>query len=112
MVSDNKGKKELKADIALMAVGVQGNIENLGLETVGVKTDKGFIVVDEFGKTSAESIYAIGDVAGPPLLAHVASHEGIVVAEHIAGIAKHGIDKSNIPSCTVLPTASSKYRPH
>jgi dihydrolipoamide dehydrogenase len=99
-VSDKDGKKDVKADLALMAVGVQANIENLGLEAVGVKTERGFIIVNEFGKTNIDGIYAVGDVSGPPLLAHVASHEGIVAADHIAGKAKHGIDKSNVPSCT------------
>jgi len=93
-------KKEIVADVALMAVGVQANTENLGLEAVGVKTERGFVAVNEFGKTNVDSVYAIGDVAGPPLLAHVASHEGIVAADHIAGKAKHGVDKTNIPSCT------------
>jgi dihydrolipoamide dehydrogenase len=99
-VSDKDGKKDIKADLALMAVGVQANIENLGLEAIGVKTERGFISVNEFGKTNIDGIYAIGDVSGPPLLAHVASHEGIVAINHIAGKAKHGIDKLNIPSCT------------
>jgi dihydrolipoamide dehydrogenase len=99
-VSDKDGKKDIKADLALMSVGVQANLENLGLEAVGVKTDRGFIIVNEFGKTNIDGIYAIGDVSGPPLLAHVASHEGIVAVDHIAGKAKHGIDKLNIPSCT------------
>jgi dihydrolipoamide dehydrogenase len=99
-VSDNDGKKDIKADLALMAVGVQANIENLGLEAVGVKTERGFISVNEFGKTNIDGIYAIGDASGQPLLAHVASHEGIVAVDHIAGKAKHGIDKLNIPSCT------------
>jgi dihydrolipoamide dehydrogenase len=99
-VNTKDGKKEINADAALMAVGVQGNIENIGLETVGIKTEKGFISVDEFCRTNIENIYAIGDAAGPPLLAHVASHEGILAADHMAGKAKHGIDKSNIPSCT------------
>jgi dihydrolipoamide dehydrogenase len=99
-VSDKDGKKDIKADLALMAVGVQANIENLGLEVVGVKAEHGFISVNEFGKTNIDGIYAIGDVSGPPLLAHVASHEGIVAVDHIAGKAKHGIDKLNIPSCT------------
>ncbi len=100
IVSDKDGKKDIKADLALMAVGVQANIENLGLEAIGVKTERGFISVNEFGKTNIDGIYAIGDVSGPPLLAHVASHEGIVAIDHIAGKAKHGIDKLNIPSCT------------
>jgi dihydrolipoamide dehydrogenase len=99
-ISDKDGKKDFKAELALMAVGIQANIENLGLESAGVKTERGFILVNEFGKTTCDNIYAVGDVSGPPLLAHVASHEGIVAADHIAGKAKHGIDKSNVPSCT------------
>jgi dihydrolipoamide dehydrogenase len=99
-VSDKDGKKDIEAEIALMAVGVQANVENLGLEGLGIKLERGFIAVNEFGKTNIDGIYAIGDVAGPPLLAHVASHEGIVSIDAIAGKAKHGIDKSNIPSCT------------
>jgi dihydrolipoamide dehydrogenase len=99
-VSDKDGKKDITAEVALMAVGVQANIENIGLETVGVKTERGFISINEFGRTSIDNIYAIGDVAGPPLLAHVASREGIVAIDHIAGKAKRGIDKSNIPGCT------------
>jgi dihydrolipoamide dehydrogenase len=99
-VSGPEGKKEITADVALMAVGVQANTENLGLEAVGVKVEKGFIAVNDFCKTNVDGIYAIGDVAGPPLLAHVASHEGVVAADHILGKAKHGIDKTNVPSCT------------
>jgi dihydrolipoamide dehydrogenase len=99
-VLDKDGRKDITSDVALMAVGVQANIENLGLESVGVKMEHGFIVVNEFGKTNIDRIYAIGDVSGPPLLAHVASHEGLIAIDHIAGIAKHGIDKSIIPSCT------------
>ena len=99
-VSTKDGKVDVQGELALMAVGVQGNVENLGLESVGVKTDRGFVVVNEFMKSSVDGIYAIGDVSGPPLLAHVASHEGIVAADHIAGKAKHGIDKNTIPACT------------
>ena len=100
-VSDKEGKKfDVVGDVALMAVGVQANTEGLGLEAVGVKTDRGFIAVNEFMQTNVAGIYAIGDVSGPPLLAHVASHEGVVAANHIAGKAKHGIDKNNVPSCT------------
>ena len=98
-VSDANGKKELKAAVALMAIGVQANIENLGLENAGIKLENGFIQTNEFCKTNVDALYAIGDVAGPPLLAHVASHEGIVAADHIAGKAAHGIDRTNIPSC-------------
>ena len=99
-VAAPEGKREIVADVALMAIGVQANTENLGLEAVGVKVERGFIAVNEFGKTNVDGIYAVGDVAGPPLLAHVASHEGIVSADHIAGKAKHGVDKTNVPSCT------------
>jgi dihydrolipoamide dehydrogenase len=99
-VSDKDGKREITAEKALMAVGVQANIENLGLETLGIKIERGFISVNEFSKTNIDGIYAVGDVAGPPLLAHVASHEGITAVDHIAGKAKRGIDKTNVPSCT------------
>ena len=99
-VSGSEGTKEVKGDVALMAIGIQGNVENLGLDEVGVKNEKGFIKVDEFGRSSVPSIYALGDVSGPPLLAHVASHEGIVAAEHIAGKATHGTDRGTFPSCT------------
>lgn len=99
-VSGSEGTKEVKGDVALMAIGVQGNVENLGLDEVGVKYEKSFIKVDEFGRTSVPNIYAIGDVSGPPLLAHVASHEGIVAADHMAGKATHGTDRSVFPSCT------------
>ena len=99
-VSSSEGKKTVSGEVALMAIGIQGNSENLGLESLGVKVEKGFIGVNEFCQTSVPGIYAIGDVSGPPLLAHVASHEGMVAAEHIAGKAKHGIDRKLFPSCT------------
>jgi len=92
--------KTLKADLALNAVGVQGNIENLGLEKLGVAMDRGFIKVDKFQQTNVKGIYAIGDVNGPPWLAHVASAEGVVAAEHAAGQATPGMDYGNIPGCT------------
>jgi dihydrolipoamide dehydrogenase len=99
-VSSKEGKKELKGDMALVAIGVQGNVENLGLEIVGVKTEKSWIQVDDFSRTGVEGIYAIGDVAGPPWLAHVASREGIVCVEKIAGKDPSPIDYDNIPGCT------------
>jgi dihydrolipoamide dehydrogenase len=99
-VSTKDGTQELKGDVALMAVGVQGNVENLGLESLGVKVDRGAIAVDKYGKTSVEGIYAIGDVSGAPWLAHAASHQGIVAVEHLAGKSMHGFDRTNIPSCT------------
>ena len=94
------GVEEWVGDYCLVAIGVQGNIENLGLETVGIQPEKSFIPVDEFYRTEVSGIYAIGDIIGPPLLAHVASHEGIVAAEHIAGLHPHAIDYKSIPGCT------------
>jgi len=95
------GKTEtIKAERAISAVGVVGNIENLGLEKLGVKTDRGIVATDGFGRTSAKGIYAIGDVAGPPMLAHKASHEGVVCIEAIAGKNPHAMDKLKIPGCT------------
>jgi len=99
-VSGKEGSKELKGDVALMAIGVQANSEDLGLEKAGVKTEKGWIQVDDFGKTSAAGIYAIGDVAGPPWLAHVASREALVCVDAIAGKNPQPIDWDNIPGCT------------
>ena len=96
-----KGKKDtLEGNIALVAVGVTGNIENIGLEDVGVVTDKGAITINEFNQTSVPNIYAIGDVTGPPWLAHVASAQGHVAAEHAAGHDTIPVDYSNIPGCT------------
>ncbi len=100
VVVTKDGKKEIKADIALVAIGVQGNVEGLGLETLGVKVERSWIQVDEFGRTGVEGVYAIGDVAGPPWLAHVASREGIVCVEKIAGKNPQPIDWDNIPGCT------------
>ncbi|MGE5314619.1 MAG: dihydrolipoyl dehydrogenase [Acidobacteriota bacterium] len=99
-VSNKDGKKELKGDVALVAIGVQGNIEDLGLEALGVKTERSFIKVDEHNRTNVEGIYAIGDVDGPPWLAHVASAEGIHCVEWIAGKNPHTVDLGNIPGCT------------
>jgi dihydrolipoamide dehydrogenase len=98
---ENAGKKEtFKFEMGLIAVGMTGNIEGLGLEDVGVKTDRGFIQVNGTYQTSVPNIYAIGDVSGPPLLAHAASHEGVIAAEHLAGLHPHPLDKLNIPGCT------------
>lgn len=92
---DVKGRKEtIRADRLISAVGVQGNIENLGLEALGIKTDRGCIVTDEWSWTGVEGIYAIGDVAGPPMLAHKAEEEGVICVEHIAGLkSSHSLDK-------------------
>ena len=99
-MKDGKVEK-ITADRMISAVGVQGNIENLGLEALGVKTDRGCVVVDGYGKTNVPGIYAIGDVAGPPMLAHKAEHEGVVCIEKIANFpGVHAIDKLKIPGCT------------
>ncbi|MCS7229835.1 MAG: dihydrolipoyl dehydrogenase [Candidatus Kryptonium sp.] len=109
IVQNESGEKALKADVALVAVGVQGNANNLGLENVGVEVENTFIKVDKKTyKTTAERIYAIGDVIGPPLLAHVASAEGIRCVENIAGVETLPIDYDNIPSCTYsIPQVAS-----
>jgi dihydrolipoamide dehydrogenase len=101
-VEGKDGKPEvMEADRMISAVGVQGNIENLGLEDLGIKTDRGCVVIDGFGKTNVEGIYAIGDVAGPPMLAHKAEHEGVICVEKIAGVpGVHAMDKRKIPGCT------------
>jgi dihydrolipoamide dehydrogenase len=99
-VSRPEGKTELAAELALMAVGVQGNVENLGLESLGVAIEKNNIRVDEHYRTTIPGIYAIGDVIGPPWLAHVASAEGIHCVEAIAGLDPEPIDYHAIPGCT------------
>jgi dihydrolipoamide dehydrogenase len=101
-VEQKGGKVEkITADRLISAVGVQGNIENLGLEELGVKTERGCIVIDGYGRTNVPGIYAIGDVAGPPMLAHKAEHEGVICVEKIAGVpGVHPMDKNMIPGCT------------
>jgi dihydrolipoamide dehydrogenase len=100
-IENEKGEQsELKADIVLCAIGVTGNVEGLGLEDIGVTTEKNQIEVDEWYRTGTKGVYAIGDVIGPPFLAHVASHEGIVCVEKIAGAGPHPVDYQNIPACT------------
>ncbi len=95
------GKTEtLKVDRVISAVGVVGNVGNLGLEELGVKTERGTIVADPFGRTNVRGIYAIGDVAGPPMLAHKAEHEGVLCVEAIKGLHPHEMDKLKIPGCT------------
>ena len=96
----SKGVETLETDQVLSAIGVVGNTEDLGLKTIGVKTEPGRIVIDDFGRTNVAGVYAIGDVAGGPWLAHKASHEGISCVEKIAGLDAHPLDKKNIPGCT------------
>jgi len=92
--------KEIKTDIVLVAVGVTGNINNIGLDKLSIKTDKGFIKAGAFMQTNVKNIYAIGDISGPPLLAHVASAEGITAIEHICGLKPMEMRYDNIPACT------------
>ena len=99
-VGAKDGAKTIEVERVLVAVGRAPIIEDIGLEKAGVKTDKGFIVVDDQLQTTAKNIYAIGDVARPPLLAHKASHEGIAVVEQIAGVGHGMVDYNNIPSVT------------
>jgi dihydrolipoamide dehydrogenase len=99
-IEEGGKSKTITAERVISAVGVVGNIENLGLEKLGVKTERGVISVDRFSKTSVPGIYAIGDVAGPPMLAHKAEHEGVVCIEAIKGLNPHPMNKAMIPGCT------------
>ncbi|MBO6575601.1 MAG: dihydrolipoyl dehydrogenase [Rhodothermales bacterium] len=99
-VKTKKGEEVIETDQVLSAVGVQGNVEDLNLDKVGIKPERGTIKVDGYGRTGVEGIYAIGDVAGPPWLAHKASHEGINCIEAIAGESHHEFTTDNIPGCT------------
>jgi dihydrolipoamide dehydrogenase len=101
-IEDAKGKtSELTVERVISAVGVQGNIENIGLENTKVRTDRGCILTDEYARTDEPGICAIGDVAGPPMLAHKAEHEGVVCVEKIAGLNDvHPMNKGQIPGCT------------
>jgi dihydrolipoamide dehydrogenase len=100
-IEDAKGQKStLAVERVISAVGVTGNVENLGLEKLGVKTDRGTIVIDGHCRTNVPGIYAIGDVAGPPMLAHKAEHEGVICVEAIKGLNPHPMDKLLIPGCT------------
>ena len=95
-----KSGEIIEADKALIAVGVQGNIENLGLANCNITVEEGWIKVNEYMETSLSNVYAIGDVAGPPWLAHVASAEGITAVEHLAGLNPDPMKYDNIPGCT------------
>ena len=95
-----KGMEVIEADVVLSAVGIAANIENIGLEEVGVKTDKGKVLVDEFYRTNVPGVYAIGDIVPGPALAHVASAEGIICVEKIKGLHVEALNYGNIPGCT------------
>lgn len=101
-IQTSEGKTEEQSfERVILAVGITGNVEGIGLEEAGVKVEKGHIVIDEWGHTGVGSIHAIGDVAGPPWLAHKASHEGVICVEKIAGVNDvHPLDTTNVPGCT------------
>ncbi len=100
-IERSDGKRDaITADRMISAVGVVGNVEGMGLEALGVKITKGVVDADGLGRTSVAGIYAIGDVAGPPMLAHKAEHEGVICVEAIKGLAAHPLDKLRIPACT------------
>jgi dihydrolipoamide dehydrogenase len=101
--------EELTVDRVIMAVGIVGNVENIGLEGTKVKVEKTHVVIDEYGRTGEPNVYAIGDLAGPPWLAHKAMHEGVLVVEKIAGVkGVHPMDTKNIPGCTYcMPQVAS-----
>lgn len=99
-VKTAKGMEVIECDVVLSAVGIQTNLEGIGLEALGIKTDKGKVVVNDFYQTNVEGIYAIGDIVPGPALAHVASAEGIICVEKIAGHHPEPLDYGNIPGCT------------
>jgi dihydrolipoamide dehydrogenase len=87
-------------DRVILAIGIAGNVENLGLEALGVAVEKGHVVTDAYGRTNVPGLWAIGDLTGAPWLAHKASHEGVIAVETIAGLHAHPLNKENIPGCT------------
>jgi dihydrolipoamide dehydrogenase len=99
-IKTSKGEVAVEAEIVLSAVGITTNLEGIGLEETGVNTEKGKIIVDEFYKTNIEGIFAIGDIVHGPALAHVASAEGIICVEKIAGLDVKPLDYGNVPACT------------
>jgi dihydrolipoamide dehydrogenase len=99
--AEGQADAKVEVDRVILAIGITGNVENIGLETVGVKVERGHVVIDPYGRTNVPGIYAIGDLAGPPWLAHKASHEGVVCIEKIANVdGVHAMDVTNIPGCT------------
>ena len=98
--TSGKDTRVITAELALVAVGVQGNVEDLGLEKAGIQVEKGAIKVDELYGTGVSGVYAIGDVIGPPLLAHAASAEGLIAVGHLAGLKPEPLNPMNIPACT------------
>lgn len=100
VIKTKKGEENHEAEVVLSAVGVTPNLENIGIEELGIELEKGKVKVDDYYKTNIENVYAIGDIVHGPALAHVASAEGITCVEHIAGLNPDLVDYSNIPACT------------
>jgi dihydrolipoamide dehydrogenase len=100
LITTKKGQETVECDVVLSAVGIATNLEGLGLEETGIAFEKGKVTVDDFYRTNVEGYYAIGDIVHGPALAHVASHEGIICVEKIAGKEVEPMDYNNIPSCT------------
>lgn len=98
-LKSKKGAETMEVDIVLSAVGITPNTEKIGLENLGINTEKGIVKVDDFYKTNVDGVYAIGDIVHGPALAHVASHEGIICVEKIAGMEVEPLDYNNLPSC-------------
>jgi dihydrolipoamide dehydrogenase len=100
IAAEGAAERKIEAERVISAVGVVANVENLGLEALGVKLERGAVATDGLGRTNVAGLYAIGDVAGPPMLAHKAEHEGALCVEAIKGLPVHPIDKTKIPGCT------------
>lgn len=101
-ISTKKGEKVVEADIVLSAVGVQTNLEDLGLENLGIASERGKIIVDDYYRTNVEGVYAIGDIVHGPALAHKASHEAIICVEKLCGMNPKPLNYNNIPGCTYI----------
>ena len=101
-INTKKGEKTVEADVVLSAVGVQTNIEGIGLESLGIATERGKVIVDDFYRTNVEGVYAIGDIVHGPALAHKADHEAIICAEKICGLNPKPLNYNNIPGCTYI----------
>ena len=99
-VESGQETREIEAEKAILAVGIAGNVEDIGLEETAVEVERGHVVVNSWNETAETGVHAIGDLVGPPWLAHKASHEGVICVERIAGIETHPLDVSNIPGCT------------
>jgi len=107
-IKTKKGQEVIEAEVVLSAVGIATNLEGIGLEDVGIKTEKGKVLVDDYYKTNVDGYYAIGDIVHGPALAHMASHEGITCVEKISGMDVEAIDYGNIPGCTyTVPEVAS-----